>query len=312
MRHRWTVGACALGRKCEGDGRRDQRSAPERGGSGKFRLEGTGVRSVWRGGWVLGWILALCWGVGTLRPVSAQVLLEGDPIPRLTVTSQPSGALVRLLGEYEWTGTTPWNLSRPVVGLYQVEASLPGYETWRGEVILGVDGLQDLQIRLSSKNRFKAAFRSIVFPGWGQHYAGAQKKGTLFTLGVLTGGVTAFFLHEEYRDDVDAFDDAALAYQSAQNVDELPALRRELAARGRDADRSYDRYRVALTVTGGVYALSIVDALLFFPDTRVLGSVERAAVTNPTDETDEGERLAWSLDLDPGVSHSRVGLRVRW
>lgn len=39
-----------------------------------------------------------------------------------------------------------------------------------------------------------AAARSLVFPGWGQHYNGEPTKGTLFTFGVATGALFAFEL----------------------------------------------------------------------------------------------------------------------
>ena len=39
-----------------------------------------------------------------------------------------------------------------------------------------------------------AAGRSLVFPGWGQHYNGQSNKGYVFTAGVATGALFAFEL----------------------------------------------------------------------------------------------------------------------
>jgi len=265
----------------------------------------------------------VCLGlVCTAGPGICQSDAQADPIrlggPTLMVTSDPTGAIVHLRGAYEWVGQTPWDLDRGIQGVYLVEARLPGYEVWKGEVVVGPGGISSLHIRLSPKSAWKAGVRSLLVPGWGQFYNGSGLRGGLIlgASAVALGGL--LWTHELYRDEVDDFDAAKAAYQGATRQEDLPALKARLDKASRDADRAYDRRMVLLGAAAGLYALSFLDAVLFGPSgsARIDG---RAANLPPEDEagpyraaggeTGDGPGLAGGINPDASL---RLGFAYTW
>ncbi|MDM7914645.1 MAG: DUF5683 domain-containing protein [Candidatus Eisenbacteria bacterium] len=183
----------------------------------------------------------------------------------LRIRSEPPGALVVLEGEHEWRGVTPWDLQRGLQGRYAVTASLDGYERWQRTIDLEPGAARNLDIRLSRKQAWKAGLRSLFIPGWGQFYAGRPAKGTAFLVGTALAAGGLLWTEIEYQDRVDDFESARNAYLHEGRLDQFDE-RRAAAERAQDrADRAYDWRQGFLYATGGVWALSLIDALFFFP-----------------------------------------------
>jgi hypothetical protein len=145
------------------------------------------------------WLGATGWAGSSLAQTGDPLLIE-ESLPYLTVTSDPPGAVVRLSGEYEWVGRTPWSLHRPLSGIYRVEAHVPGYQIWHGQIMLGPGEPQDLRIRLSKKTRFGAGVRSLVLPGWGQRYNDVPTRGWVYTIGEIAALSGSIVFWEIYQD----------------------------------------------------------------------------------------------------------------
>ncbi|MCA9756392.1 MAG: PEGA domain-containing protein [Candidatus Eisenbacteria bacterium] len=239
------------------------------------------------------------------QAVGTQKGVEAPATTYLTITSDPPGIVVKLIGEYEFVGTTPWNLFRPVAGIYRVEASAPGYGTWSRQVVLGPTGIQDLHIKLSRKSRLSAAGRSLVFPGWGQHYNESKGKRNLVWL-AETGALVATYVYWiRYQDKVDDFDRVAELYEDSRDVDAIPILRRELERRSERADDAFDSVQRAQMVAIGVYAFAFLDALFSGPEEAGSPLPSRAELDAGKDP---GTSLGWAAKVDG--QESRLGLRL--
>lgn len=254
------------------------------------------------------WIVCLFSLVGDSHPVWAQPptgTTSSGSTPSLIVISDPPGATVILDGPMQLIGQTPWTLTRNISGLYQVTVRRPGYESWNGEVVVGAGNT--LSVKLTKRSRTRAVLRSLFVPGWGQAYAGEPTKGKLF-FGVEVLALSGLvWTNELYQDDVDDFDEAARRYRNATHLEDLPDLRSALDRAGREADRSYDRRRILTTAAVGVYALSILDALVLAPTSNTAQvNAPMSALLEPT-----APALALALELSPHGA-SRVGLSVRW
>lgn len=224
----------------------------------------------WRQDSALG-LLALLGVLSFCLPADAQTPetpAEAAVAPQsgiLKIRSEPSGVLVHLLGEHRWTGTTPWELRRGIDGTYRVVAHLDGYEGWKRTITIGRGESRDLDIRLVPKAGWKAGLRSMIVPGWGQAYGEKPAKGALFLAGTALAAGGLVWANEDYRNRVDDYESARNAYLETTNIDELDPLRAKAdRARGR-ADRAYDRRQALLYATVGLYAASLLDAVLLFP-----------------------------------------------
>lgn len=213
---------------------------------------------------------------------------EAAAAGRLRVVSQPSGAIVTLAGEHRWRGTTPWEVDRGLTGSYEVTARLRGFEQWKRDIDLKSGENRELSIRLTPKRAWKAAARSILIPGWGQNYGERHGKGRAFLLGAAAGGIAWFWTNEIYQDRVDDYRSAREDYFSEDRWEELAALKARSDRAERRADQAYDHRTIAMAATAGIYAVSVIDALFFFPEPS------EGSFTDLTLWEDGGARLALS------------------
>jgi hypothetical protein len=250
-------------------------------------------------------------GAASAGPVSGQSepLIPGTPgDPVLTVRSDPPGAIIRLRGEHEFVGRTPWNLHRPLSGVYTMEAFAPGYDVWERQVYLDPTAPQDIFVKLSRKSRLGAAARSLLIPGWGQRYNGAHTRGWFYTIAEVGAVGTTLVFWEIYQNQVDDFDEASERYRNARDEASVREARRDVIEADEDADDAYDRYRVALTVAGGIYVIALVDAL-FGP----APAYQRAARSHV--DADPAPAPPSSLGFHADLARdgdAELGLRFRW
>ena len=80
--------------------------------------------------------------------------LQTAPAEILRIRSEPSGAVVTLVGDHKWKGITPWDLNRGLTGSYEVHANLKGYERWERTIHLAGGEIRDLEIQLHPKRIF--------------------------------------------------------------------------------------------------------------------------------------------------------------
>ncbi len=195
---------------------------------------------------------------------SAQEAAQGD----LTVRSNPQGALVTLSGEMVVSGVTPVRFRQLLIGKYAVKVECSGYENYSSRAFLDPSRPMSIDIKLTPKTRYKAALRSLVIPGWGQYYAGQRKKA--FALTVLTVGSALVYLvsDNDFADKNDEYEAVRLQYAAAGTTAERRRLWPALQTSREDAYNAETARQVTLGVLAGCWGLSLLDALLFFPDER--------------------------------------------
>ncbi|HSH00838.1 MAG TPA: PEGA domain-containing protein, partial [candidate division Zixibacteria bacterium] len=218
--------------------------------------------------------------------------------PGLTVTSDPPGALVTLTGAARLTGVAPVFFSQGIPGLYQLEVSRHGYETYRSQVTISLDRATQVNVKLTPRSRGKAALRSLILPGWGQFYTKQKAKGWILTSLAITASGVLIAAEVNYQDKRDEFDEVDAAFRRAQvggTSADIEELRPRLFAAQADA---YDAETLRWTAAGAVaavWAVSFLDALLFFPDAR--GDIN-------------SQRLSIEPSFDP--LSARSGMALSW
>lgn len=190
---------------------------------------------------------------------------DRDISSRLTIISKPSGALVHLIGEYEFIGRTPFIVPYALYGRYTVKVNKRGYESIHSSYQFTA-GRSTISIKMNPKTRGKAMLRSLLFPGWGQYYGERKLIGTLF-VGAAAAGFTVLAINQHnYRS-------AQLDYQRAMEATQRIglSLQEKQAAQDRVQEalrevRNYEDARnTSLYVAVGIWALNVLDSILFFP-----------------------------------------------
>lgn len=222
--------------------------------------------------------------------VSAQVADSG-----FSITSSPPGAEVMLSGDAVVVGITPTTFHHPLLGQYKVSVKKYGFENYRSRVTLDPRTPLTLDVRLTPKTRLKAAARSLFIPGWGQRYT--EQKGKSFVFNLLAAGSIAAFLlaDEEFRYRRDLFVDVSKAYDSSKaagaGYDQMQRLHNELITKQEKAYDAETFRRATIGAVIGVWGLSVLDALLFFP-------------------TDNGSYTVGGIRLEPSRSPGTLGLQM--
>ena len=204
--------------------------------------------------------------VGMMLTLAGAALAQSATDASVTVTSNPSGATVMLSGDLTVAGVTPATFTQRLAGYFKITAYRDGYETYNSSVLLSGREATTIDVKLKPKTRVKAALRSIIIPGWGQRYYGSKGKGTLMFAGAVVGATTAGIMHLRFDNKRDDYFDFLHLYNAERSVPAKQAMLAELYDRQKaayDAERS--RNMVA-AVVAGIWAYSVLDALLFFPD----------------------------------------------
>ncbi len=216
----------------------------------------------------------------------------------LTVTSTPPGAEVILQGQAEITGVTPTTFRFPLVGEYKMVVRKYGYE--RFTTRLTVDPTRDMNfdVRLSPKTRAKAALRSLVIPGWGQRYMDHSGKGVLFHF-LAASSVAAFLIaNSDFNDKFDTYETRQADYQKAldkgASYTELERLQGQVKSANSEARDAEDVRRITIGAVAGVWALNVIDALLFSPEQTGTFNIKGNEVSIAPDPNLQGVKIAFT------------------
>jgi len=220
------------------------------------------------------------------------ILAQSDSPGKIVITSSPSGAYVTMSGEVKVSGVTPAIFHHLLVGKYDINASLPGYENFNTSIFFDPTKLTEIDLRMKKKSRIKSAMRSIVIPGWGQRYAGQSKKGMVFTT-LTVGAVAAYLIADNnFNDKHDDFKTVLGEYDQLSSVSERQQMYPSLVAA---QDKAYDAETIKQITVGtiaGVWALNVIDALFFFPE-------------------NEGRVVVKNLTIQPDLKN-KTGLKLTW
>jgi len=207
-----------------------------------------------------------------------QVIGDGN----LTVRTSPPGAELVLDGETSISAVTPAVFRYPLIGEYRLTVKKHGFEQYETRLVLDPSQPTQLDIELTPRTGLRAAIRSIVLPGWGQYYGERKTKG--FAFGVLfLGAATALLVtHDDFESKEDDYlarlADYDRAAASGSTYAELQRLHGLMADAQEEAYDAENARRVAAGLTVGIWALNVVDALLFTPRDRATYSVKGISI----------------------------------
>jgi hypothetical protein len=197
-------------------------------------------------------------------PVSFAIAQQKDT--NISLTTNPTGAVIYLYGEYNLVVSSPASLPSNLSGNYKLRVIRSGYEPWRGELTFIPGTTNDVNIKLVRKTRFRAGLRSLLVPGWGQYYSGNTLRGGMFTLGVIGSAVGLYFADKKYQDKRSLFDIAAQQYYDAGSIDARLRLKGVMDSAQRIAYKAETDRRAIFLVGVGLWTYNIIDALIFFPE----------------------------------------------
>ena len=154
-------------------------------------------------------------------------------------------------------------------GTYTIRCELKGYAPYEQEVKLVSGDWLRLRIRMTRLSRTTAALGNIPIAGMGQFYMGKRVKGWVLLATEAGGLVTALageMQRSDYRKDYLLLKDK---YDSAINANEIARYRRLSSEAYQNMEDAESLRNTGLIVAGAAVALSVLDALLLFPEAEV-------------------------------------------
>jgi len=213
----------------------------------------------------------------------------------LRIEIAPRGTVVKLDGPQRSITGSPNTIQRPIAGWYRVEATHPGFETWKRDLYIDGSSPATVSAQLAAKSKWKAGLRSVFFPGWGHYYSDRNGRGAVFTVLTLgmAAGYVAFAL--EADDKVTEYERLQEQYDNAESVSEQEALQSSVEDARESAYDAESNKRTWGYLTVGVYVYQILDAVIFFPSAPEVefGGVELSIVTPNMHTLQLGARYAF-------------------
>ncbi len=155
---------------------------------------------------------------------------------------------------------------------YRINAKIINTETTQivksAAVNIGVGDLENFSKEMMGQTGkvSSSLFRSTILPGWGQFYTNHNFRGVLsLVAGLGTLGTTGFFIIETGKAKSELDSHASEADKSSADSltqEEIVEFDRKTADLYDNYSRKYDRAVLFAIITGGVWALNMVDATI--------------------------------------------------
>ena len=177
-------------------------------------------------------------GIRFFMPALVLILLFSPCVAQeagTVIDSDPPGAAITLDGEYHLSATTPCRLPDNINGRFTIEAMMPGYESWRGDITIMPGQGNHYSFTLAPKTRIKASLRSLFIPGWGQSYSNQKQKAFILTISTLGFAVGTLLAHNDFARKRDDYDQAVIDLGNAVSYDEVLELRARVVDKNRSS-----------------------------------------------------------------------------
>jgi len=194
--------------------------------------------------------------------IEVKAVLE-KMLGRLTIKGLPDGASIFL--DQKFLGYTPI-LNFPVaVGEHQIRFAMAGFvntnETYSVTVIQDMEA--ELVIEAQMKSSLSAAWRSAVFPGWGQYYSERKNWAYAYIAGEIVLITAVISTSALYSQSIDNYQSARTDYLSQVEESDVISCR-EIMLDRYDEVKQYERLAKGLAYgAAGFWALNILDAYIW-------------------------------------------------
>lgn len=202
--------------------------------------------------------------------IVALILVVAATVPAATLQlAGPVGAQVRLADRD--LGMLP--LAEPInlePGVYTIQCRAKGYKKLDQIVVISEpDVWLHVQLRPVLLERGHVVTGSVLYAGLGQWYMGARVRGWVYFLGETGGLLTALAGELQMKNAKDDYTNYQAAYDEAILKSDIDYYREKSAKAYSDIEEMEDLRNTGLYVAVGSWALSILDAMILFPNVDV-------------------------------------------
>jgi hypothetical protein len=189
------------------------------------------------------------------RSVAGTLEITGPAGAEVYVNDQLVG-LLPLDGPFE---ATP--------GEYEVRSEWPGYMSFRKTVTIFYENENlRVNVRLLPLKKGTAWRSSILYAGLGQFYLGHKTRGWIYVAAESAGLITALMGELDRSNLSDDYSVIMDNYNNAINAGEIEGYKSQASQTYDDLVAAEDMRNTGLIIAGSAIVISVIDALISFPD----------------------------------------------
>ena len=209
----------------------------------------------------------------TLERQSGKLLVSANPLTTKFKLIKGEEEVMR-----EWEGSNI--IDKIPTGNYTLNAKLKKHQTQNLPVVIKTDEQSKLDVQMyllkrKKGSKFTAVFLSSIFPGGGQFYSGKGGRGLFYLFGTAAGVGGAYY----FQQPVVAYNEAKTAYEEATG--NFTYYREEMEAAWLEAEPAIEMRNYCVMAAGALYALNVLDALLFGKKMEVVKDKKVSLITVP-------------------------------
>ena len=180
------------------------------------------------------------------------------------INSKPQGATVYIEGEM--VGKTPCQFPYRLNDKYRLTAEIKGYEKFSRMIEFNRVENESISIPLVPKKKMKAVLRSFILPGWGQHYEERPTQGKIYFIAQVASLISLGISQVHYTNCLDHYNSQLHGYEYlSRSYEKAPNAWNDLEHAHSKLNEAFEYRQIFVYTTIGIYALNIVDSLIFFP-----------------------------------------------
>jgi len=153
-------------------------------------------------------------------------------------------------------------------GSHVVTFNSPSHQIVKQALKLNSGEATRLELDTRPKTRRSAILKSILLPGWGQHYAGKSALSVLYPIlqiGALSGVLYAI---NEYNSRVEEYDQSRDAYLAARDVTVIESARQNMFRKYKGIENAQSQRSAVIAAAAGLWIWNVLDAVIWPPVRR--------------------------------------------
>ena len=119
------------------------------------------------------------------------------------------------------------------------------------------------EIKKTASEKISCGFRSMIIPGFGQYHNKRYSKAVLFFTATLAGGYMVYDSNKKADELIDDKEKLFVKYNASSDLNERNSLRLQMNTLVEEIDSKQKQRDMFMIGTGVVYALNVIDALVF-------------------------------------------------
>jgi hypothetical protein len=206
------------------------------------------------------------------------------------------------------------NLSTDVLADIYVDGKLAGknsvrYETLPGEhtvkyvhpslgeesALIDIQPTKEINIFLTMLPSRSTALWRCLIPGTSQIYTNQTTRGYLYLTSFLASAAVSIYFYKDYTTRKADYDAAASNYRSAVTQDNIALYRNQVISQYDKLDQARKLRDIGLISTAAIYAISILDRLIFSPQYGYRQRESSISMEIRSNPNLDGVQLTWKV-----------------